>query len=91
MSSVPQKTALTKAEFEAGLQALEERLTERLTERLERMLFLKQANDAFAEFDRIGETRDTNPHGYTEEDVPRLVKEVRAEMAAERAAGKDIR
>jgi hypothetical protein len=25
-----------------------------------------------------------NPHGYTEEDIPRLVAEVRAEMRAER-------
>jgi hypothetical protein len=29
-----------------------------------------------------------NPHGYTEEDVVRLVKEVRAEMRAEREAAK---
>jgi hypothetical protein len=27
-----------------------------------------------------------NPNGYTEEDLPRLVKEVRAEMRAEREA-----
>jgi len=27
-----------------------------------------------------------NPHGYTEEDVPRLIKEVRAKMAVEEAA-----
>jgi predicted DNA-binding protein len=27
-----------------------------------------------------------NPNGYTEEDIPRLVKEVRAEMRAEREA-----
>lgn len=27
-----------------------------------------------------------NPHGYTEADVPRLIKEVRAEEAAEQAA-----
>lgn len=27
-----------------------------------------------------------NPNGYTEEDIPRLVKEVRAEMKAEREA-----
>lgn len=27
-----------------------------------------------------------SPHGYTEEDIPRLVKEVRAEMRAEREA-----
>lgn len=34
---------------------------------------------------KLGEYAATrNPRGYTEEDVPRLVKEVRAEMAAER-------
>ena len=27
-----------------------------------------------------------NPYGYTEEDIPRLIKEVRAEMRAEQAA-----
>jgi len=27
-----------------------------------------------------------NPHGYTEEDIPRLIKEVRAKMAVEEAA-----
>jgi CopG family transcriptional regulator / antitoxin EndoAI len=33
----------------------------------------------------IGEYAATrNPEGYTEEDVPRLIKEVRAEMQAER-------
>ena len=33
----------------------------------------------------VGEYAATrNPYGYTEEDVPRLVKEVRAEMQAER-------
>jgi hypothetical protein len=33
---------------------------------------------------RYGATR--NPNGYTEEDIPRLVKEVRSEMRAEREA-----
>jgi len=38
-------------------------------------------------FDEIGRYAETrNPHGYTEEDVPRLVKELRAEMRAEREA-----
>jgi predicted transcriptional regulator len=29
-----------------------------------------------------------NPHGYTEADVPRLIREVRAEMKEEEEAGK---
>jgi metal-responsive CopG/Arc/MetJ family transcriptional regulator len=43
------------------------------------------AQDARRILDEIGEyAKTTNPHGYTEEDVPRLVKEVRAEMRAEK-------
>jgi predicted DNA-binding protein len=38
-------------------------------------------------FDEMGEYAKTrNPHGYTEEDIPRLVDEVRTEMRAERDA-----
>jgi len=38
--------------------------------------------------DEMGEyARTRNPHGYTEEDIPRLIDEVRAEMRAEREAG----
>jgi hypothetical protein len=38
-------------------------------------------------FDEIGKYAATrNPNGYTEEDVPRLIKEVRTEMRAEREA-----
>ncbi len=33
---------------------------------------------------RYAQTR--NPRGYTEEDIPRLIKEARAEMAAEEEA-----
>jgi hypothetical protein len=33
---------------------------------------------------RYAQTR--NPHGYTEADVPRLIKEARAQMAAEEGA-----
>jgi hypothetical protein len=36
-------------------------------------------------FDEIGNYAATrNPNGYTEEDIPRLIKEVRTEMRAER-------
>jgi hypothetical protein len=36
-------------------------------------------------FDEIGKYAATrNPNGYTEEDIPRLIKEVRAEVRAER-------
>ncbi len=40
-------------------------------------------------FDEIGKYASTrNPNGYTEDDVERLVHEVRAEMRAEREAKK---
>lgn len=50
----------------------------------------ERALKALREAAAYGATR--NPYGYTEEDVPRLIKEVRAEMRAEqqrklRAAG----
>jgi predicted DNA-binding protein len=36
-------------------------------------------------FDEMGEyAKSRNPHGYTEEDIPRLIDEVRAEMRAEK-------
>jgi hypothetical protein len=41
-------------------------------------------------FDEMGEyARTRNPHGYTEEDIPRLVDEVRAEIRAEREQEKE--
>jgi predicted DNA-binding protein len=40
-------------------------------------------------FDEMGEyAKARNPNGYTEEDIPRLVDEVRAEMWAEREASR---
>jgi hypothetical protein len=39
---------------------------------------------AFAELDRIGRARDTNPFGYTEKDVERLVGEMRKQLQSER-------
>lgn len=47
-----------------------------------RSLRRERIQKALMEAAAYGATR--NPHGYTEEDVPRLIKEVRAEMAAER-------
>ncbi|HZB88620.1 MAG TPA: ribbon-helix-helix domain-containing protein [Terracidiphilus sp.] len=43
-----------------------------------------EISSAFAEMGRYAGTR--NPRGYTEEDIPRLVDEVRSEMRAERQA-----
>jgi hypothetical protein len=85
MSTAPENSPVTRSELKAELAALEQRLTEHF----ERILFVQQAREALAEFDAISQTRDTNPHGYTEEDVPRLVKEARAKMAPERINPKE--
>lgn len=43
-------------------------------------------------FDEMGEYAKTrNPRGYTEEDIPRLIDEVRAEMYADRKAAANKR
>lgn len=47
-----------------------------------RSLQREQVRRALVEGAAYGATR--NPHGYTEEDVPRIIKEVRAGMAARR-------
>ena len=65
--------AIAKRESRTMSEVFREGIRSLRRERVSRML---------QEFGEYGATR--NPHGYTEEDVPRLVKEVRAEMAAER-------
>jgi len=51
------------------------------------LAYSRQRSEAFwAEIAEYAATH--NPMGYTEEDVPRLIKEVRAEMAAEKEARK---
>ena len=49
-----------------------------------RVYYGQHINKLFEETAAYAATR--NPHGYTEADVPRLIKEVRAEEAAEQAA-----
>jgi metal-responsive CopG/Arc/MetJ family transcriptional regulator len=47
------------------------------------------AQDIRRVMDDIGAYAETrNPHGYTEEDIPRLIQEVRAGMRAEEEAKK---
>ncbi len=48
----------------------------------------QQISAIIDEVGRYAATR--NPMGYTEEDIPRLVKEVRAEMRAEREANQAL-
>jgi Arc/MetJ-type ribon-helix-helix transcriptional regulator len=47
-----------------------------------RMYYAQDVKRILDEFGEYAKTR--NPHGYTEADVPRLVKEVRAETRAEK-------
>ena len=51
-----------------------------------RAYYRQQSEAILAEIGEYAATR--NPMGYTEEDVPRLIKEVRAEMDAERESRK---
>ena len=78
--SMPPEMAAT-AEYRAKLE-------NRTISELFREAFRAYDERQVAKFiDEMGEYAKTrNPHGYTEEDIPRLVKEVRAEMRAEREA-----
>jgi len=49
-----------------------------------RAYYAREVDTWFQELAEFATTH--NPHGYTEADIPRLIKEVRAEEAAEKAA-----
>jgi predicted transcriptional regulator len=68
-----QAEAMAKSESRTMSEIFREGIRSLRRERIQKTLMEAAA---------YGATR--NPHGYTEEDVPRLIKEVRAEMAAER-------
>lgn len=70
-----QAEAIAKSESRTMSEVFREAFRSYQSERVLRQL---------QKFGEYGATR--NPHGYTEEDIPRLIKEVRAEMAAERKA-----
>jgi metal-responsive CopG/Arc/MetJ family transcriptional regulator len=66
-------------------QALAKRDSRSMSELFREAFRCYSAQDARRILDEFGEYAKTrNPHGYTEEDVPRLIKEVRAEMRAEK-------
>jgi len=69
----------------AAAQALA-KLENRTMSELMREAFRAYDKRQVARFiDEMGEYAKTrNPHGYTEEDIPRLIAEVRAEMRGER-------
>jgi metal-responsive CopG/Arc/MetJ family transcriptional regulator len=68
-----QAEAIAKKESRTMSELFREGLRAYQVERISRQL---------QKFGEYGATR--NPQGYTEEDIPRLIKEVRAEMRAER-------
>jgi predicted DNA-binding protein len=74
-------------EMAAAAQALAKRENRTMSE-LMREAFRTYNERQVARFiDEMGAYAKTkNPKGYTEEDIPRLVAEVRAEMRAEREA-----
>ncbi|MGD0796139.1 MAG: ribbon-helix-helix domain-containing protein [Acidobacteriaceae bacterium] len=67
-----------------GLAKLESRTMSELFREAFRVYYARHIDQVFAETAAYAATR--NPMGYTEEDVPRLIKEVRAQAAAEEAA-----
>jgi predicted transcriptional regulator len=74
-------------EMAASAQALAKQENRTMSELLREAFRAYHAQRLGAIFEEIGRYAETtNPNGYTEEDVPRLVKEVRAEMRAEREA-----
>jgi CopG family transcriptional regulator / antitoxin EndoAI len=72
------------AEVAESLAKQENRTMSELVREAIRVYHAQRVGAIFDEIGRYAATR--NPNGYTEEDVPRLIKEVRTEMRAERAA-----
>jgi len=74
-------------EMAASAQALAKQENRTMSELMREAFRAYHGQRIGAIFDEIGRYAATrNPQGYTEEDIPRLVKEVRAEMRAEREA-----
>ncbi len=82
----PETTPITKADLDAFEQRMTAKLSE-LFEELNRARRVLHAQQAFARFDDLRQTQDVNPNRYTKEDVPRLVKEARAEIEGDRKSG----
>jgi predicted DNA-binding protein len=71
-------------EMAKAAKALAKRQNRTISELMREAFRVYQKDEISRFFDEMGEYAKTrNPHGYTEEDIPRLIKEVRAEMRAE--------
>jgi spore germination cell wall hydrolase CwlJ-like protein len=78
-------------EMAASAEFLAKKENRTMSELLREAFRTYHAQRLGAIFDEIGRYAATrNPNGYTEEDVDRLVHEVRAEMRAEREAGQAL-
>jgi len=78
-------------EMAASAEALAKQENRSMSELLREAFRAYHGQRIGAIFDEIGKYAATrNPHGYTEDDIPRLVKEVRAEMRAEREASQAL-
>jgi len=80
----PEMESLLTAEAQARGMALES-YAQRLLQ--DAMIARKQVLQTFDEIKEYAATR--NPYGYTEADVPRLIREVRAENTLNEGGGKD--
>lgn len=74
-------------EMAASAQALAKQENRTMSELMREAFRVYNERQVARFIDEMGEYAKThNPNGYTEDDIPRLVKEVRAEMRAEREA-----
>jgi predicted transcriptional regulator len=71
-------------EMAKAAKALAKRQNRTMSELMREAFRVYQEGEIKRFFDEIAKTR--NPDGYTEEDIPRLIKEIRAEIRAEREA-----
>jgi len=72
-------------EMAASAQALAKQENRSMSELLREAFRVYNERQVARFIDEMGEYAKTrNPHGYTEEDIPRLIAEVRAEMRGER-------
>ena len=74
-------------EMAASAEALAKQENRSMSELLREAFRVYNEHQVARFIDEMGEYAKTrNPYGYTEDDIPRLVREVRAEMRAEREA-----
>jgi CopG family transcriptional regulator/antitoxin EndoAI len=79
------------AELAQKAEALAKRDSRTMSELFREAFRAYYAQEVSRMFDEIGEYAASRNPGYTEADVPRLIREVRAEVRADEVRDKDIR